>query len=113
MSDLQNVKLKIFIDGEYKGTIKNGDPLPSEWLGDCGEHTFEFEIDDTETNSNRVTVRKLIDTLQKFNPDAEVWESCDTGSYPMEHFPIEIILDRCDIPTTYLLDDVGKKVVLF
>jgi hypothetical protein len=43
MSDI--LKLKISIDGEYKGTIKSGDQLPSEWFGDCGEHLFQFEVD--------------------------------------------------------------------
>jgi hypothetical protein len=43
---LQNVKLKIFIDGEYKGTIRNGDIMPKEWWDlECGDHTFGWEID--------------------------------------------------------------------
>jgi hypothetical protein len=61
---LRNLRLKIFIDGEYKGTIRNGDPLPSEWLGDCCEHTFGFEVDMDDIEVRQFGFKDVIRILE-------------------------------------------------
>jgi len=61
----------------------------------------------------RITVKQLIETLQKFDPDCEIWECSDIGFFPVTSLPEEGILEKYDIPTTDYAKDVGRKVIKF
>jgi hypothetical protein len=61
----------------------------------------------------RITVKQLIEILQSFNPELEIWEELDTGYFPMEFGPKESILELFDISNSDYMDDVGKKVIKF
>ncbi len=63
----------------------------------------------------RITVKKLIEILQTFDPDLEVWTASDVGYFPLEEGdePKESILEDFNIYTSDYELDVGKKIVKF
>ncbi|MDD4378026.1 MAG: hypothetical protein PHH48_07815 [Eubacteriales bacterium] len=64
---------------------------------------------------NILTVKDLIEALQKYDPDLEIWDSTELGLFPFDnrYLPSAVIIEEFDITTKDLLPDVGKKVVLF
>lgn len=64
---------------------------------------------------SRITVQKLIEILQTFDPDLEVWTSSDVGYFPMNDGdePRESILEDFNIYTSDYEADVGMKIVKF
>lgn len=64
---------------------------------------------------SRITVRKLIEILQTFDLDLEVWASSDVGYYPLENGdePEESTLEDFNIYTSDYESDVGKMIVKF
>ena len=64
---------------------------------------------------SRITVKDLIDLLQTFDPDLEVWQETDVGLLPIDWDPIveEGIIKEHEIWNRDHLKDVGKRVLKF
>lgn len=60
---------------------------------------------------SRITVKKLIEILQTFDPALEVWTSEDTGYFPMEYEPVEETLEDFNISFKEYELDIGKKII--